>query len=110
MLAAIGGLSFFSRSFSCFSLSSDMESSDQASNDPSSLQHSVQTLREDVSAVQSIVTDILTRFSSSSAPGKCFSSLRAWLWRVACTNLSHFLGGGAQFLSCMFAFRLRGGV
>ena len=50
MLAAIGGL-FFSHPSRVFSLSFDMESSEQASNDAPSLEHSVQTLREDVVGV-----------------------------------------------------------
>ena len=43
---------------------------DSASNNSASLQHSVETLREDVSAVQNMVTELLTRFSASTAPRK----------------------------------------
>ena len=44
---------------------------DSASDNPASLQHSVETLREDVSAVQNMLTKLLTRFSASTAPRKC---------------------------------------
>ena len=63
LLASVSGFhcvvfSFFLRGFAM----------DSASDHSASLQNSVETLREDVSAVQNIVTELLTRFSSSTAP------------------------------------------
>ena len=71
---------------------------DSASDHSASLQNSVETLREDVSAVQNIVTELLTRFSSLTAPRKY----------VSCP-LGHFPSAPRE-LSGYFVVRVAAGI